>query len=230
MAVTAYVSFCGVDCSVPIDREDSASSHIDMTDYVVINTSDADPTALASPTETDQISHDDDAGSILPVLDYESEGSTDLVSDGSATPGFIGVVGEAANAAANATVASAAAAESEAQKQARERQQQAQREQMQREQEARDKQSAKDSVNTLRSKRVGISSAWYPGNAYQCAYSGYAPRADAPRHGPSAREDSPEGVGGGRPGHFTVCSDPATQESPSATQPGHHSRGANLCV
>ena len=43
-----------------------------MTNYVIINTMDADPTAPTSPAETDQISDDDDTGSIMSVLDYES--------------------------------------------------------------------------------------------------------------------------------------------------------------
>ena len=109
-----------------------------------------DPATPASPAETDPISDNDDTGSILPVLDYESEGSTDLVSDGSATPAFIGVAGETANTAANATAAFAAAADSDAQKQACEKQTRKRQQQTQREQEAHDKQSPKDFLNALR--------------------------------------------------------------------------------
>ena len=44
-----------------------------------------------SPTNTDQIS--DDAGSILPMLDYESKDSIDLASDDSTTPVVVYMAG-----------------------------------------------------------------------------------------------------------------------------------------
>jgi len=116
-AVTAYVGFCGSDEEGVANNYDDTSSPVDPLDEAAVDTTVANHFAPAPSAETVQISNDDDTGSILPVLDYESEGSTDLASDGTATPAHIYMTGEAANsAAAKPAATNAATAEANAQK------------------------------------------------------------------------------------------------------------------
>ena len=100
-AVTAFVGFCGSSEEVARTNSDNATFPICDPDCVDTANSIDNGDPVMDPESNSERLHgpgnvnDIDTDSILPVLDYESEGSAGSVSSGSAIPAMVGMEGNA---------------------------------------------------------------------------------------------------------------------------------------